>query len=213
MAQNQQVVVVADTLSNLQGKGTITLHDHWLGREELHAVLAPDLVISFGKSIISKSLKLLLRKQDIQHWHIQPDGQSKDTYVGLSRILGSEPLEFLTWLTTYLPPLESDYVQLWQLLEKQVETILPKALKEVEFGEYPAVKQVLDTLPANGQLHGDSVREFFGETNTRNLLQPWHFRHRRKQQYGGGCKFDFPGASNLAHRRHGLFLRSKCLLA
>jgi len=26
-------------------------------------------------------------------------------------------------------------------------------LKEVEFGEYPAVKQVLDTLPANGQLH------------------------------------------------------------
>uniref|UniRef100_UPI004048C95D thiamine pyrophosphate-dependent enzyme n=1 Tax=Algoriphagus sp. TaxID=1872435 RepID=UPI004048C95D len=153
LAQHQQVVVVADTLSNLQAKGTITLHDHWLGQEELHPVLAPDLVISFGKSIISKSLKLFLRKQDIHHWHIQPDGQAKDTYAGLTRILGSEPLAFLTWLTAHLPSLESDYAQRWQLLEEQVGTILPKALKEVEFGEYPAVKQVLDVLPANGQLH------------------------------------------------------------
>ena len=153
LAQNQQVVVVADTLSNLQGKGTITLHDHWLGREELHAALAPDLVISFGKSIISKSLKLFLRKQDLQHWHIQPDGQAKDTYAGLTRILGSEPFAFLTWLSTHLLPMESDYAQRWQLLEEQIASSLPLALKEVEFGEYSAVKQVLDALPANGQLH------------------------------------------------------------
>ena len=153
LAQNQQAVIVADSLSNLQGKGTITLHDHWLGREELQEALAPDLVISFGKSIISKSLKLFLRKQEIQHWHIQPDGQAKDTYARLTRILGSEPLAFLTWLATQLPPLESDYAQRWQLLEEQVAAILPKALEEVGFGEYPAVKQVLDALPANGQLH------------------------------------------------------------
>ena len=152
LAQNQQAVVIADSLSNLQGKGTITLHDHWLGREELQKELAPDLVISFGKSIISKSLKLFLRKQEIQHWHIQPDGQAKDTYARLTRILGSEPLAFLTWLATQLPPLESDYAQRWQLLEEQVADILPKALKEVEFGEYPAVKQILDALPATGQL-------------------------------------------------------------
>lgn len=153
LAQNQQVVVVADTLSNLQGKGTITLHDHWLGREEFHTALAPDLVISFGKSIISKSLKLFLRKQDLQHWHIQPDGQAKDTYAGLTRILGSEPFAFLTWLSTHLPPMESDYAPRWQLLEEQIASSLPLALKEVEFGEYSAVKQVLDALPANGQLH------------------------------------------------------------
>jgi len=153
LAQNKQVVVVADTLSNLQGKGTITLHDHWLGREEFHAALAPDLVISFGKSIISKSLKLFLRKQDLQHWHIQPDGQAKDIYAGLTRILGSDPFAFLTWLSTHLPPMESDYAPRWQLLEEQIASSLPLALKEVDFGEYSAVKQVLDALPANGQLH------------------------------------------------------------
>ena len=153
LAQNQQVVVVADTLSNLQGKGTITLHDHWLGREEFHTALAPDLVISFGKSIISKSLKLFLRKQDLQYWHIQPDGQAKDTYAGLTRILGSDPFAFLTWLSTHLPPMESDYAPRWQLLEEQIASSLPLALKEVDFGEYSAVKQVLDALPANGQLH------------------------------------------------------------
>ena len=153
LAENQQAVVVADSLSNLQGKGTITLHDHWLGREELHAALAPDLVISFGKSIISKSFKLFIRKQEAPHWHIQPDGQAKDTYSGLTRILASEPLAFLTWMTTSLPSLESDFAQRWQQLEKQAATALPQALKEVEFGEYAAVKQVLDALPSTSQLH------------------------------------------------------------
>ena len=153
LVQNQQAVVVADSLSNLQGKGTITLHDHWLGLEELQGELSPDLVISFGKSIISKSLKLFLRKQDITHWHIQPDGQAKDTYARLTRILGSEPLEFLTWLAAQLPTMQSGYVQRWQQLEEQVATILPKALEEAEFGEYRAVKQVLEALPAAVQLH------------------------------------------------------------
>ncbi|MFN5462951.1 MAG: 2-succinyl-5-enolpyruvyl-6-hydroxy-3-cyclohexene-1-carboxylic-acid synthase [Bacteroidota bacterium] len=152
LALNQQAVVVADSLSNLQGKGTITLHDQWLGREELHPELAPDLVISFGKSIISKSLKLFLRKLDIQHWHIQPDGQAKDTYSRLTRIVASDPLAFLTWLASQLPSGESGYAQGWQALEEQVARILPQALQEVEFGEYPAVKQVLDALPAKSQL-------------------------------------------------------------
>ena len=152
LALNQQAVVVADSLSNLQGKGTITLHDQWLGREELHPELAPDLVISFGKSIISKSLKLFLRKLDIQHWHIQPDGQAKDTYARLTRIVASDPLAFLTWLASQLPSGESGYAQGWQALEEQVARILPQALQEVEFGEYPAVKQVLDALPAKSQL-------------------------------------------------------------
>jgi 2-succinyl-5-enolpyruvyl-6-hydroxy-3-cyclohexene-1-carboxylate synthase len=152
LALNQQAVVVADSLSNLQGKGTITLHDQWLGQGELHPKLAPDLVISFGKSIISKSLKLFLRKLDIQHWHIQPDGQAKDTYARLTRIVASDPLAFLTWLASQLPSGESGYAQGWQALEEQVARILPQALQEVEFGEYPAVKQVLDALPAKSQL-------------------------------------------------------------
>jgi 2-succinyl-5-enolpyruvyl-6-hydroxy-3-cyclohexene-1-carboxylate synthase len=94
LAQNQQAIVVADSLSNLQGKGTITLQDHWLGREELHAALAPDLVISFGKSIISKSLKLFLRKQDIQHWHIQPMGRQRIPTQGLPGSWGPSLMRF-----------------------------------------------------------------------------------------------------------------------
>ena len=44
-------------------------------------------------------------------------------------------------------------MQCWQQLEEQVATILPKALEEAEFGEYRAVKQVLEALPAAVQLH------------------------------------------------------------
>jgi len=152
LAAQNQAVVVADGLSNLQGEGTITLHDHWLGLEELHPALVPDLVISFGKSIISKSLKLFLRKQNISHWHIQPDHQAKDTYSHLTQIFGSEPLPFLLWLEGQLPSQSSGYVEGWRHLENRIAQGLPKALEDAGFGEYLAVKKVLDSLPEKSLL-------------------------------------------------------------
>jgi 2-succinyl-5-enolpyruvyl-6-hydroxy-3-cyclohexene-1-carboxylate synthase len=153
LAKNKNVVVVSDTISNLQGEHCISLHDHWLGKEELHDSLAPELVISFGKSIISKSLKQFLRKQNISHWHIQPDGQAKDTYQQLTRILACSPLVFLNWLSVNLPSQESAFVQRWMSFEKKVQATLPSAFESVEFGEYPALHTLLKKIPPFSKIH------------------------------------------------------------
>lgn len=153
LAKNQNVVVVADTISNLQGEYSITLHDHWLGDERLHGDLAPDLVISFGKSIISKSLKQFLRKQKISHWHIQADGQAKDTFQQLTRILACSPLGFLSWLSQNLPVQDRDYLRLWTGLDKKLSQALPGIFESIEFGEYGALHMILKKIPPFSKIH------------------------------------------------------------
>jgi 2-succinyl-5-enolpyruvyl-6-hydroxy-3-cyclohexene-1-carboxylate synthase len=153
LARTKQVVVVADSITNMQGDGCITLHDHWIGKEEFQEELRPDLLITFGKSIISKSLKLFLRKQQVAHWHIQTDGQAKDTFQSLSRVVASEPLPVLRWMLEEISSQDSSYFQGWQNLESRVSDALPKVLREVEFGEYGALATVLDRTPSSSMIH------------------------------------------------------------
>ena len=153
LTRTKQVVVVADSISNMQGDGSITLHDHWIGKEAFQDELRPDLLITFGKSIISKSLKLFLRKQQVAHWHIQPDGQAKDTFQSLSGVVGCEPLPVLRWMLEEISSQDSSYFQSWQNLESRVSDALPKLLREVEFGEYGALATVLDRTPSSSLIH------------------------------------------------------------
>jgi 2-succinyl-5-enolpyruvyl-6-hydroxy-3-cyclohexene-1-carboxylate synthase len=153
LSKNQKAVVVTDTISNLQSDYTVNLHDHWLGNESLNQSLAPDLVISFGKSVISKSLKQFLRKSTASHWHIQPDGQAKDTFQNLTRILACSPTQFLDWLTQNLPIQNEEFYTKWTELEKTVDSILRKIVDEVEFGEYSALHFLLKKIPAQSKVH------------------------------------------------------------
>ncbi|SEG03433.1 2-succinyl-5-enolpyruvyl-6-hydroxy-3-cyclohexene-1-carboxylic-acid synthase [Algoriphagus boritolerans] len=153
VSKNLNVVIVTDTISNLQSESTINLHDHWLGGENLHQSLTPDLVISFGKSVISKSLKQFLRRTGSSHWHIQPDGQAKDTYQQLTRILACSPVQFLNWLSQNLPIQNEKYYSRWMGLERTVQNTLAKTFNEVDFGEYSALHFLLPKIPTQTKLH------------------------------------------------------------
>lgn len=149
----QNAVIVADSISNLQSDQTITFHDHWLGNENLSQILTPDLIITFGKSIISKSLKLFLRKSNVQHWHIQENGEAKDTFQNLTQILPVSPQNFLAWLSKNLRPQNPEFHHSWYSLEKTVSLSIPAVLSEVEFGEYGALHSVLKKIPPFSKIH------------------------------------------------------------
>lgn len=170
LSKNQKAVIVTDSISNLQSEFTVNLHDHWIGDESLHQSLAPDLVISFGKSLISKSLKQFLRKVEASHWHIQPDGQGKDTYQHLTRILACSPAQFLYWLSQNLPVQNEEFYSKWNGFEKAVDRALPKAFGEVEFGEYSGLYFLLKKIPTPSKVHlanSMAVRyvNFLGKSN------------------------------------------------
>lgn len=153
LAKNQKAVIVTDTISNMQSDQTITLHDHWLGNPLISEELKPDLIISFGKSIISKSLKIFLRKTHASHWHIQEDGNAKDTFQRLTRNIAATPIYFLNWLTQNLGTQSAEYYQAWHFLEKSVSANLGQVLEKETFGEYPALSYCLSKTPAVSKIH------------------------------------------------------------
>ncbi|TVP53676.1 MAG: 2-succinyl-5-enolpyruvyl-6-hydroxy-3-cyclohexene-1-carboxylic-acid synthase, partial [Mongoliibacter sp.] len=123
LAENKKAVVVTDTISNLQSEYTINLHDHFIGFEQISDNLKPDLIISFGKSIISKALKLFLRKSKAPHWHIQPGGYFPDTYQHLSKAIHSQPEQFLNSVGEFMNS-DPEFVEKWESTNTKVNAHL-----------------------------------------------------------------------------------------
>lgn len=145
-------VVVADTISNMQSDDTINYHDHFVGIENLNQPLNPDMVLTFGKSIISKNLKIFLRNSKAEHWHIQPAGYVPDTFRGLTKIIHCQVLEVLDLIDESLKP-EISFTNSWQDLESKVKKNIHFIMEKAEFGEYQAISTCLKTIPAISKIH------------------------------------------------------------
>jgi 2-succinyl-5-enolpyruvyl-6-hydroxy-3-cyclohexene-1-carboxylate synthase len=152
LSKQKKAVIVTDTISNLQSSHTINLHDHFIGNDLIHHKLAPDLVITFGKSIISKSLKLFLRKAKANHWHIIPDGYSPDTFQSLTETIYCEPISFLNHYLQ-VSKAEGSYWSAWSELEQKASKVLPNVMETSDFGEYKALGIILDYLPKDSKVH------------------------------------------------------------
>ena len=103
-AEARHITVVADTIANVGDVPAVRHHDIFLAglSKEQKADLRPDLLITFGQSLISKSLKLFLRDAaPAQHWHLQPTGEVADTFRSLTRIIRVQPAVFFQQLTVY----------------------------------------------------------------------------------------------------------------
>ena len=92
--------IVGDVISNVVcAEGFITKQDVIFSAAgpELLRELRPELLITFGKSLISKGLKNYLRKYPAAvHWHVQPDmAPVADTFGSLTNIYRAEPVMFL----------------------------------------------------------------------------------------------------------------------
>ncbi|MCC6009183.1 MAG: 2-succinyl-5-enolpyruvyl-6-hydroxy-3-cyclohexene-1-carboxylic-acid synthase [Rhodobacteraceae bacterium] len=145
-------VVVTDTISNMQSSVSINLHDHYIGNPLINEDLEPDLIISFGKSIISKNLKLFLRKSKAVHWYIQPEGYSPDTFQSLTKVISCQPLSFLNF---FKEKGKSDmvFVKKWMALENKLKDNLDAILNDAAFGEYKATAVCLKHIPSQSKLH------------------------------------------------------------
>lgn len=147
-----KAVIITDTLSNLQSSHSINYHDHFVGIQEVAPELDPDLIISFGKSIISKSLKLFLRKSRAVHWHIQSEGYVPDTYKSLSKIIHCSPYSFLEFFLQGAQA-ELSFVSKWKELENKVKSSIHSILEKADFGEYKAIATCLKHIPSQSKVH------------------------------------------------------------
>lgn len=158
---HRKIPVVADILTNLHPiPNVIKMHDSFLNikNEELCRKLQPDLLVTFGLSVISKNIKLLLRKYKPKaHWHIQPAGTAADTFQSLTRIINVDPEYYFTELInnnySEVKPEQEQYQQIWLAEEKKAAEKLINFFNKAKFGEFEAVYEIVKQLPDLTQLH------------------------------------------------------------
>ena len=154
----QQIPLVADVISNLHPVASAVQHADVVLAQQPDD-LAPDLLITFGRSVISKNLKLFLRKhRPAAHWHIQPAGPAADTFQSLTRIIHIDPLDFFRlWHSTSAPSSSQQrYYQQWQQAEtkaqQQMNTLF-EVPSDRATGEFQAIQTILGQLPDRVNLH------------------------------------------------------------
>jgi len=147
--------LIAENLANIfTGNNVIKHHDLILSaqrkEEELEALI-PELVISFGKPVLSKALKQFLRKHpEINHWHISEFATNIDLYkLHVREILVSEEVFF-----EKLRPVSSEkFFNRWQVKEGEFRKEVLDFLQNASFSEFKAAFDSLSKIPVDAVLH------------------------------------------------------------
>lgn len=157
------VPVVGDIISNLHPLDHVIRHaDVFLGQasDEVKKTLRPGLLITYGRSVISKNLKLFLRRHSaMEHWHIQVAGDVADTYQGITHVIQAKPaavFEFLATITrgkSFENQKLANFAKLWEVEERRTMRSLDEFFPNQEFGEMELVREVLMNLPEGCNLH------------------------------------------------------------
>ncbi|MFZ4457176.1 MAG: 2-succinyl-5-enolpyruvyl-6-hydroxy-3-cyclohexene-1-carboxylic-acid synthase [Bacteroidales bacterium] len=115
------VVVLAEPISNIQTANLISTIDRTLNVIQLDeaAAFAPDVLISFGGSLVSKQIKTFLKNNPPkEHWYIGKGETHIDTFRQLTALIQLEPAAFLEQFFEENSFSENSYSTKWQQKEK-----------------------------------------------------------------------------------------------
>jgi 2-succinyl-5-enolpyruvyl-6-hydroxy-3-cyclohexene-1-carboxylate synthase len=177
LQSDKSAAVIFDVTSNLHDALTLHHADVILGAadETIQRELAPELLISFGGPVVSKNLKLFLRKHKPKiHWHLDPAGQCIDTFQSLTHILPVSAEYFFGELAIRKPPpnplLEKkgeyspalqrrgpgggsiEYAEAWTRQEYRARKAIEHFLKDLPHCEFSAIYTILNHLPKYSRL-------------------------------------------------------------
>ena len=157
-AQARQVVVVGDIIANVGDVSAVQRQDIFLAGlvPDDKAALKPDLLITFGQSLISKSLKLFLRDAaPAQHWHLQAAGEAADTFRSLTRVVRVQPAVFFQQLLEGAVKNQSTETALWQEVDAGAARFLTDFFETETplFNEFSGFRHVLAAIPETTALH------------------------------------------------------------
>lgn len=143
-----QVPILTDISSNLyKARHAIGMTEALLAHPSA-AEMRADLVVSFGQSVLSKSLKTFLRKAaPAAHWHIQPAGAVADPFQCLTDIVRAEPQRFFQQLFTEAgPAADTGWLGAWLKGEQVMRQRVQRFFADQDFSEFQAVHQLMETM-------------------------------------------------------------------
>jgi len=164
LAEDPSVVVLSESHSNVNGKIIFQCIDRLIESfsEERMQYFAPDLLVSFGHSIISKKIKALLHEMPIKsHWHIDSINNPNDTFRHLSHHIKMAPVDFLTTFEPTEIGQKSNFQERYDEREKLCLNAHEEFTKLSPWSDLKAFSLILPQLPSKSMLqmgNSSSVR-------------------------------------------------------
>lgn len=154
LSQKTKTPIVNEITANQHGlNGVINKQDLFLQGDA--KISAPELLITIGKSLISKNLKLYLRKNPPKyHWHIHEGNRLNDGLQHLTNSLDLSAEYFLSQLLKRVPQTQAlDFDSEWSNLNESTNIKSREFLSQSDFGELKAAGMALKALPSDSQIH------------------------------------------------------------
>lgn len=148
------IPVLADAISNVPVANAIHHSDITLFDKTLYDALQPDCIISFGMSILSKSLKGFIRTNPPQyHIRLQASAEIADYTQSVESTINIDALSFFKSLLSVEEFSKDDtYLKVWKSTELDFLKKLEDHFNVSEFSEFEAVAEVLNNLPKHSVL-------------------------------------------------------------
>ncbi|MBU2644163.1 2-succinyl-5-enolpyruvyl-6-hydroxy-3-cyclohexene-1-carboxylic-acid synthase [bacterium] len=156
IGRNSSVVVLAESLGNAVSSNTITAFDRILVtlNEAAAKDFRPDLLISFGKHLISKRLKQFLRaNKPAEHWRLDFSDTPPDTYQCLTKTIPMEASAFFREIETDIHVKPSGYRTLWHDRNLSVHKRHGDYLKSAPWSDLKVFEQILAAIPPHSDLY------------------------------------------------------------
>jgi len=160
---SRNIPVAGDITCNLNPLENLVRHaDAFLGQATTHIKksLQPDLLITFGKSVLSKNLKSFLKEHPPKmQWHVQPAGHVADTFQSLTKVIRTSTETFFNFLNTLEPSdtfenqKQNNFNKLWEIEERRACRAIDDFFPQKELAEFELVKEVINHIPENSNLH------------------------------------------------------------
>ena len=154
LANEPDVVVIAENLTNISGERIITRPESFfssLSAEE-KANFKPDLLITIGHSSICKQLKLFLREfQAAAHWQLESSLPYIDTYQCLDLIIPGSAVEILNKMP--FGKTKSSYSEVFQSQNELITKRHDAFIANAPLSDMSAVTNLLKLAPKNTTLH------------------------------------------------------------
>jgi 2-succinyl-5-enolpyruvyl-6-hydroxy-3-cyclohexene-1-carboxylate synthase len=149
-------VILSDVVSNQYESSSISHYDLIIAQAtpEILKTLEPDLIISLGGPVLSKALKLWLKKQKPKfHFRIQQDEDLVNTYDNVTDYLIIDNITPLKFFAEQFIS-ENSFLINWQNINAKAKKLVANFTQNNQtlFNELVAVKTVLEQLPNQSQL-------------------------------------------------------------
>lgn len=151
LAQREDIIVIADNLSNISGEKIISSPDLFLASlsESDANAFVPQLLLTIGQSVISKRLKDLLRRNEVKyHWQLYAGIPYADTYRQLSEIMNVDVISFLSKFVTCPVSPNSTFQGLFEKISR-ARMRFQNYLSTIPFSDMLAVNTILHKIPSD----------------------------------------------------------------